>query len=158
MSSIKGALVVCAVLSMGTSFACMCFFSGIFEDYADQHPIVIRGTVTQHGEELPNISTGYFRTMKIDVSGTIKGSFPHTTFEFYGDTGMSCLRYISLRDFPVGSEHLFILRSDESLQPLMSCGESSLLILGDTVQGYVQEASGYNTYELGLEELIGRLQ
>ncbi len=71
---------------------------------------------------------------------------------------MSCLRYITLDDYPVGSEHLFILTNDESLQPLLVCGESSLLINGDTVQGHVRDDSEYRTYELGYDELLERVR
>lgn len=109
--SMKLVLAVTSSLVMSGSFACMCIYAGTFEEFADQHPFIVRGTVTQHGERLPNIS-GYFKTMTIAVSNTHKGNFPHTTFEFYGDTGMSCLRYITGADYPIGSEHLFILASD----------------------------------------------
>ena len=156
-SSMKTALAVTATLFMSASFACTCMYAGVFEVFAEQHPIIVRGTVRQHGERLPNNSR-YFKTMTIGVSNTLKGNFPHDTFEFYGDTGMSCLRYITLDDYPVGSEHLFILSSDESLQPLMVCGESSLLINGNTVQGHTQDASGYRTYEMDLNELLDQVR
>ncbi|KKO10923.1 hypothetical protein LCGC14_0024060 [marine sediment metagenome] len=155
--SMKGGLVVVATLFASASFACTCIFSGAFEVFAEQHPVIVRGKVLQHGERIPN-NSGYFKTMTIVVSDTLKGSFPYSTFEFYGDTGMSCLRYITLDDYPVGSEHLFILASDESLQPLMVCGESSLLINGDTVQGRVRDGGGYGTYELNLGELMERVR
>lgn len=155
--SVKGFTAIVASASISSSIACTCMFAGIFEEFAAQHPIVVRGTVYQHGEKLPN-NSNYFRTMTIVVSGTIKGNFPHTAFEFYGDTGMSCLRYITPDDYPIGSEHLFILESEESYQPLMVCGESSLLIHGDTAQGHVRDASGYHTYELEINDLLERLR
>lgn len=155
--STKCMVTIVAALSMSASFACMCIFAGIFEEFAEQHPIIVRGTVLEHGEELPNISDS-FKTMTVFVTNTVKGNFPHTTFDFYGDTGMSCLRYIALNDYPIGSEHLFILESDEPLQPLMVCGESSLLINGNIVQGHIREASGYRTDEVDLNELLERLR
>lgn len=155
--STKSIIAIAVAVYVSSGFACTCMFAGIFEEFAEQHPIIVRGTVYQHGEILPN-NSDYFKTMTIVVSETIKGSFPHTAFEFYGDTGMSCLRYITLDDYPIGSEHLFILESEESLQPLMVCGESSLLIQGDTVQGHVRDASGYHTYELDINELLERVR
>lgn len=154
----KLALAIAAsTVFASSSYACSCAPAGVFEVFAEQHPFIVRGTVLQHGEKLPN-NSGYFRTMTIGVSNTLKGNFPHSTFEFYGDTGMSCLRYITLDDYPVGSEHLFILASDEVLQPLMVCGESSLLINGDTVQGQRRDANGDPTYEIDLSELLDSLR
>lgn len=153
----KWVLAVASTVFASGSYACSCVSAGVFEVFAEQHPIIVRGTVLQHGERLP-INSDYFRTMTIGVSNTLKGDFPHSTFEFYGDTGMSCLRYITLDDYPIGSEHLFILASDEALQPLMVCGESSLLINGDTVQGQVRDGNGYRTYEIDLNELLDRVR
>ena len=132
-------------------------YMGVFEEYSKLHPIVVRGTVHEHGDTLPNRSD-YFKTMTVTVSETIKGSFPHTAFEFFGDTGMSCLRYITLEDYPIGSEHLFILESEEALQPLMVCGESSVLITQGTIQGHLRDANGYHTYEQDLDEFLTKLR
>lgn len=156
-SSMKWALAIASTAFASGSYACSCAPGGVFEVFAEQHPVIVRGTVLQHGERLPN-NSGYFRTMTIGVSNTLKGNFPHSVFEFYGDTGMSCLRYITLDDYPVGSEHLFILASDETLQPLMVCGESSLLINGDTVQGLRRDANGDPTYEIDINELLDRVR
>lgn len=153
----KAFIALVATISMSSGFACTCMFAGVFAEFAEQHPIIVRGTIHQHGEKLPNNSS-YFKTMTVVVSETVKGTFPHTAFEFYGDTGMSCLRYIALDDYPIGSEHLFILESEESLQPLMVCGESSLLIQGDSVQGHIRDATGFHTYELKIDDLIERVR
>lgn len=156
-SLMKWALSIASTVFASGSYACSCAPGGGFEVFAEQHPVIVRGTVLQHDERLPN-NSDYFRTMTISVSNTLKGDFPHSTFEFYGDTGMACLRYITLDDYPVGSEHLFILASDDALQPLMVCGESSLLINGDTVQGRSRDTNGYGTYEIDLNELLDRVR
>lgn len=114
----KGISIIVAALSFSTSMACTCLYMSVFEEFAKEHPIVIRVTVQGHGEQLPN-QPDYFKTMSVAVAETIKGYFPHTELEFFGETGMSCLRYISLEDYPLGSEHFFILESEESIQPLM---------------------------------------
>lgn len=150
-------LTVLAAFAINTSFACMCVNLGSFEEFATLHPIIVRGSVREYGEALPN-GSGYFNTMTIEVSETIKGDFPHLVFQFYGDTGMSCLRYITAEDYPLGSEHLFILESGNSLQPLMVCGESSVRIVGTTVRGHTLDENGYQIYEKALEEVLNQVR
>lgn len=150
-------VAVTAALSMSSSLACSCFYAGVFDEYSRQQPIVVRGTVAEHGAQLRNRS-GVFATMTVDVSDSVKGCFPHARFQFEGDTGKSCLRYITDNDYPIGSEHLFILASEESFQPLMSCGESSVLIKGDKAEGHLMDVNGYRTYEVDLEELVESLE
>ena len=122
---------------------------GKFQVFAQSHPIVVRGTISKHGDAL-RINPEYFKDMTIAVTDVVKGDFPHTSFEFYGDTGMSCLRYITADDYPIGSEHLFILSDNSAVQPLMVCGESSVLIQGNTVVG----RESFEKYTMKLDELI----
>lgn len=152
----KAIFIVVAALSFGSSVACTCLYMGSFEEFVQEHPIVVRGTVQGHGEQLRNRSS-YFETMSIAVSGTIKGYFPHSEFEFIGDTGMSCLRYITSEDYPIGSEHFFILESEEPIQPLMVCGEASVRIMGDIVKGHSLHG-GYSTYEKDLDEFLEKIR
>jgi len=152
----KATIIIVAALSFGSSLACSCHYMGVFEEFVKEHPIVVRGTVQKHGEQLRDQSSS-FKTMSIVVSETIKGNFPHSEFEFFGDTGMSCLRYITLENYPVGSEHFFILESEEFNQPLMVCGESSVLIMGDIVKGYSLHG-GYSTYEKDLNVFLEQIR
>lgn len=149
----RGMLVTMAALFFSSSFACTCLYMGTFEEFVKEHPIVVRGTVKEHGEELAT-QPGYFKTMSVVVSESIKGSFPHSELQFIGDRGMSCLRYITLEDYPVGSEHLFILESEESTQPLMVCGEASVRIRGNSVEGYSLDDGSYSAYERNLDEFL----
>lgn len=110
---VKGIVATLIALSTSFSFACMCIFMGAFADFSKLHPNVVRGTVIGYGEELQNQSN-YFKTMTVTVTESIKGAYPHDEVRFRGDTGMSCLRYITRDDYPIGSEHLFILESDYS--------------------------------------------
>lgn len=153
----KGFIAIAAALSISSSIACLCVYMGTFEEFSKLHPVIVRGTVYEHGQALRD-RPGFFKTMTVTVSDTIKGSFPHTEVEFFGDTGMSCLRYITLEDYPLGSEHLFILESDKSAQPLIVCGESSVLITDSTVQGHMRDANGYLTYERDLEEFLDKVK
>lgn len=152
----KFILTVVTAFLYGSSIACTCLYMGTFEEFATEHPVIIKGTVQEYGEQLHNRS-GYFQTMSIAVSESIKGSFPHSRLELFGDTGMSCLRYISSEDYPIGSEHLFILESDELVQPLMVCGEASVQITGETVTGHSLH-SGYRKYERNLDEFLAQIR
>ena len=153
----KSIVLALAALSVTTAIACTCFYAGTFEVYAKQHPIIVRGVVESYGAELPT-NAGIFKTMRVSVSDTIKGSFPHTTFEFFGDTGMSCLRYITRQDFPIGSEHFFLLEDDDASQPLMVCGEASVAIHGDSIQGNMISENEYVVYEMDVEGFIQKVR
>ena len=153
----KSIVLALAALSVTTAIGCTCFYAGTFEVYAKQHPIIVRGVVESYGPELPT-NAGIFKTMKVSVSDTIKGSFPHSTFEFFGDTGMSCLRYITRQDFPIGSEHFFLLEDYDASQPLMVCGEASVAIHGDSIQGNMISENEYVVYEMGVEEFIQKIR
>jgi hypothetical protein len=145
------------LLTAGSAFACSCLYVGPFEVYSRNYPIVVRGTVMDHGETL-SINSDYFATMGIEVNEIVKGDYPHDAFDFYGDTGMSCLRYITAEDFPLGSEHFFILSDTNALQPLLVCGESSVRIEDSTVLGREPGANGYVTYEMSVDEFLARVR
>jgi hypothetical protein len=149
--------VLALLLATGGAFACSCFYVGTFDVYSRHYPIVVRGTVTDHGETL-SINSDYFATMGIEVNERVKGDYPHDAFDFYGDTGMSCLRYITAEDFPLGSEHFFILSDTNALQPLLVCGESSVRIEGNTVHGQELGPDGYTPYAMPVDEFLSRLE
>lgn len=150
---IKGLLATIAALSFGSSVACTCLYMGAFEEFAQSYRVVVRGTVLGYGEQLPNKSD-YFKTMSVSVSESIKGEFAHSEIEFFGDTGMSCLQYITSEDYPIGSEHLFILESEGPVQPLLVCGESSVRIVGDSVEGQILDSGVYSPYSKNLDEFL----
>ena len=158
IASLYTASLVLAIvaLSVNTASATTCLYAGTFEVFAKKHPIIVRATVDSYGSLVPN-RTDVFRTMKVTVSETIKGVFPHSTFEFFGDTGMSALRYITRQDFPIGSEHFFLLEGDGISQPLMVCGEASVAIHGDSIHGNKINENQYEVYELGVEEFIQKV-
>lgn len=152
----RASLALAAALWASASLACTCVYEGPFTDFAKQHPIIVRGTVQSYGDTLRNHSDR-FETMTVTVREIIKGDFPHRQFEFFGDTGMSCLRFITLHDYPIGSEHLFILRDTETVQPLMVCDESSVEIIDNSVHGRVHVPEGIRSYEEALETFLQKL-
>lgn len=159
ISSFYTTSLLLAVLTLfaNPASATTCFYAGTFEVFAKKHPIIVRAVVDSYGSLVPN-HADVFRTMKVNVSETIKGSFPHSTFQFFGDTGMSALRYITRQDFPIGSEHFFLLEDDDAFQPLMGCGEASVGIHGDSVQGHTLGENGYEVYEMGVGEFIQKVK
>lgn len=152
----RASLALAAALWTSASLACTCVYEGPFTEFAEQHPIIVRATVQTYGDRLRNYSDR-FETMTVTVREIIKGDFPHRQFEFIGDTGMSCLSFITLHDYPIGSEHLFILRDAESVQPLMVCGESSVEIIGGSIHGRVHVPEGIRSYEETLETFLQKL-
>lgn len=152
---IQLACIVTVVLSSSYAIACSCRYGGKFEVYSSSNPIVVRGTILSYGTELRN-DDRFFETMTIEISDVVKGTIQHSRIELQGDTGVSCFKYISLNAYPIGSEHLFSLRSTEQLQPLWGCGESSIRIKGSVAEGFDRNERGF--YNIDLDELIGRIK
>jgi len=124
--------VAALLLSSEYSFACSCIDQGGFVEYSKGRT-VIRGTVTSYGPELRHKKTLY-ETMTVSVDELIQGSFGHPMIDFMGDPGNLCLTYVNSKTYPIGSEHLFTVFSEDEKQGLGGCGEVSVLIAGDTVK------------------------
>ena len=127
-------LLMLLSLASSSSLACTTLYIGDFLEFSKTQPVIVRATVSSHGAIL-RINADYFEEMTVTVTGVVKGDFSHDSVVFFGDTGSSCLRYITRAEFPIGSEHLFILESSDSRQPLLVAGESSVRVLGDTILG-----------------------
>ena len=147
----KPILAMIIALSSTYAMACSCFYGGKFQEYSASFPIVVRGTVSSYGDTLRN-REGYFSTMYIDVSDVVKGDFSSNHVELQGDTGMSCFKFITNSQFPIGSEHLFLITNNQTTQPLWGCGESSVRIIGDFAEGIDGNGTGF--YRIKLEELV----
>lgn len=152
-SAIFALVVTLLIASLSTlAYACMCFYSGAFQEYAASNPIVIRGKVNL-GDLLPRISSNTYGFMRVEVQEVLKGEFSHKSILFRGGDGMSCAKYMSSADYPNGSEHLFILRSTNERQDLLGCGEVSVRITGDTVEGQRLAGGRYQPYQMSLDAL-----
>ena len=138
------------------ALACTCFYQGEFIEYSRSHPIVIKGRVAFHGQQLRN-RENTFTSMLIEVSEVIKGSLDERTVELEGDRGMSCLQYITAEQFPIDSEHLFLLSSAQPVQGLGVCGETSVRVNNGIVEGMSRTSQGMQSYELPLEDVIERI-
>lgn len=146
-------LVCATVIALSSSYAmaCTCMYGGKFEIYSSSNPVIVRGTILSYGAKL-RTNDRYFETVTIEISDIVKGNFQHSRVELQGDTGMSCFKYISSAAYPIGSEHLFSLSSNEPLQPLWGCGESSVQISGSVAEGIDGNGGGF--YKIDLNELI----
>ncbi len=152
-SRLKILLVVVFAFASSSSLACTMLYQGPFATFAQMQPVIVRARVIAHGESLRN-RADYFEEMTVAVSEVIKGDYPNGRIRFFGDTGMSCLSYITLEKYPIDSEHLFILESSKPRQPLLAAGESSVRIEGDTVHG----RDLAEQYAMPLAELLVRVR
>ncbi len=154
---VKAKLLLFAAIAISSSYACTCFYQGVFLEYAEAHPIVVRGTISGYGEPLRNDET-YYESMTVAVNSVVKGTYPHRRIEFQGDTGMSCLRYVTERDYPIGSEHFFIVSDQAVQQPLLVCGEGSVLLTGERIEGRNPPGSAELTYSIALADFLAALK
>ena len=123
-----------SLISPQLSHACSCAYMGKFIEYSEGHTI-IRGEIKSYG---PRLSHGeaLHATMKVSIVEVITGSIPHTIIEFTGDPGHLCLTYVNSDRYPIGSEHLFTVHSQDKKQGLGGCGEVSVSIIDGKVKGF----------------------
>ncbi len=149
------------LVTMGAqqAFACSCMDMGRFAEFSRHSPNVARITVIAHGKKF-NCGQECSDTMSVAVNEVIRGDVPIKELTLYGDTGMSCLTYIDLKTYPIGSEHLIILQDSESLQPLLGCGEPTVAIVDNTVVGKERDdrTGQYSSYRLSLDQFIKNLK
>jgi len=126
------------------AFACSCDYAGEFEEFSKGR-VVIRGEIVGYGPKLDHGKTLY-STMQVNVSEVIKGTYNHSTIEFMGDPGHLCLTYVDSRRYSIGSEHLFILFSDDQNQGLAGCGEVSVSVKYGRVRGISLNSVDYDKF------------
>jgi len=137
--------------------------SGSFIEYANGElwgtPIrsVVKATVKRYGlGRALNWGLG-FTSMTVKVTEVIRGPFVHSELTLTGDDGgLSLSAPITEEQYPIGSEHYFSLSADTKIQPLDSCGESSVLIKGDTIEGGSTHY-GLIIYTLDIQDFIRQL-
>ncbi len=135
-----------------SSNACDCLYAGNFSEYS-KGQTVIRGKIRSYGPKLNHGETLY-ATMKVSVQQVIKGSYAHRSVRFKGDPGHLCLTYINSNRYSVGSEHLFVLFSDEGKQGLGGCGEVSVTIADGKIHGAGYIDSEWTEYSVDYDEFI----
>lgn len=138
--------------------ACSCLYQGEFKEYATKRDGVIRARIMSYGSKLSHGETLY-ESMIVEVTDVIKGNYSKSSLTFLGDPGHLCRAYVNSKRFTLGSEHLFsIVSSEKDSQPLGGCGESSVAIKGESVEGYKQTKDGYKAYSLKIVDIIKFLQ
>lgn len=141
-----------------SAMACSCMYQGEFKEYATKRDGIIRARINSYGSKLSHGETLY-ESMIVEVTDVIKGNYSNSSLIFLGDPGYLCRAYVNSEQFTIGSEHLFsIFSSEKDSQPLGGCGESSVVIKGDYVEGYKQTNDGCKSYRLKIADLIKFLQ
>jgi hypothetical protein len=130
---------------------------GKFSEYTSGGNGVIRARVKSYGPRLPHGNTLY-ESMVVEVTEVTKGKYTGQELTFLGDPGHLCRAYIDSEKFEVGSEHFISISNEESIQALGGCGESSVIIKGDFIEGYEITDGGYEPYTLKVRDLLKLLK
>jgi hypothetical protein len=133
--------------------ACSCPYAGKFIEYISGGKGVIRATVKSYGPRLTHGDTLY-ESMVVEVTAVIKGQYSGQELTFLGDPGNLCRAYVNAEKFVVGSEHFFSIANEKSTQPLGGCGESSVIIKGDYIEGKELIENSYQPYTMKIVNLI----
>jgi hypothetical protein len=126
---------------------------GKFSEYTSDGYGVIRARIKSYGPRLTHGTTLY-ESMLVEVNEVVKGKYTGQEIVFLGDPGHLCRAYIDSEKFVVGSEHFISIASEESVQALGGCGESSVVIKGDFVEGVELTDSGFEAYTLKIRDLL----
>lgn len=137
--------------------ACSCAYGGKFSKYTSGDNGVIRAKIKSYGPRLPHGKTLY-ESMVVEVTEVIKGEYTGQELTFLGDPGNLCRAYVNSEIFKVGSEHFIAIASEKSVQPLGGCGESSVMIKGDVIEGKELTNNGYKPYTLKTLDLVKLLK
>ena len=144
--------MVISLIGLQTSHACDCVYAGDFTEFSKGRT-VIRGEIVSYGPKLSHGETLY-ATMVVSVKQVIKGSYAHRSVQFEGDPGNLCLTYVDSNQYSIGSEHLFILSSDEKTQGLLGCGEVSVAIVDGKVFSWELIDGEWKEYSVDYDDFI----
>jgi hypothetical protein len=129
--------------------ACTCGASPSFVRIIPDSPVIIRGKVLDHRSAGSNVAHEHPYSMTVEVKELLKGQTKSPQLTLTGGAGLLCRPEISR--FPIDSEWVFALYpaswdGDKSSElAISSCGENTLAVRGDTVQGKVTQTA--NTAE-----------
>ncbi len=137
--------------------ACSCAYMGKFIEYTSGGNGVIHARIISYGPGLTHGNTLY-ENMVVEVIEVIKGKYTGQKLIFLGDPGHLCRAYIDSEKFAVGSEHFISISSEESIQALGGCGESSVIIKGDFIEGIELIDNSYEPYILKVHDLVKLLK
>lgn len=137
--------------------ACTCGYLGVFENYSNTNPIVVRATVSGFGDKL-SASSNYYTSLVAEITEIYKGEIANTSITLLGDRGMDCRSYIDPQQFELGNEYLFSLTSGDATQILGGCGESFVKIEETLISGSGFVNGKWGTYSSSLEELVSKLR
>jgi len=127
-------------------------YAGEFKEFA-KGQTVVKGIVESLGSKLEH-DEGLHATMKVSIRELIKGSYPYKSVNLMGDPGYMCLTYIDSKEYPIGSEHLFILFSQDKEQGLAGCGEVSVSISSGKIHGTKLTDKKFVNYSVNYDRFI----
>jgi len=130
---------------------------GKFIEYASNRDGVVRAKVKSYGPRLSHGKTLY-ESMVVEIMEVVKGKYAQEELTFLGDPGNLCRGYVDSLKFKIGSEHFFSLTNKNVTQPLGGCGESSLPIKGDLIEGNELVGNTYKPYTMRVIDLIKSLK
>lgn len=149
-------LLLIALCFPGISMACSCVYVGEFIKYTSGGHGVIHARIKSYGPRLAHGNTLH-ESMTVEVVEVIRGNYTGEELVLLGDPGHLCRAYVDSGRFEVGSEHLISIAGEEAIQPLGGCGESSVIIKGDFVEGVELTDSGFEPYTLKIRDLLNLL-
>jgi hypothetical protein len=124
---------------------------GEFKKYSDGHR-VIRGKILNYGKQIHE--EYLFDTMNVSIEEVVNGSYPHSKIKFVGDPGHLCLTYVDSDRYPIGSEHLFTVFSEDKKQGLGGCGEVSVAIDKGKVKGVKFRDDKWREYVIDYDKFL----
>jgi len=139
------------------SMACSCTYGGKFSEYSSKSKGVIRAKIKSYGPRLPHGETLY-ESMVVEVIEVIKGKYKNHKLTLLGDPGFLCRDYVNAKRFGIESEHLFSLANEKTTQPLGGCGESSVVIKGNIIEGNELIEDVYKPYTMSVADFIELLK
>ena len=137
--------------------ACSCGFDGGRFWKFSEGGTVAKGTVTAISD-LPEEGDPAHPTMTVAIDDVVTGSFSHDVVVLEGDRGWDCLKYVGGQEYPIGSEHLFILLDDDLVQGLFVCGETSVRIREGRVYGERRLFGRFRTYSVDYDRFVRKLK
>lgn len=150
-------LLLISLCLPGISMACSCAYAGKFVEYALDGKGVVRAKIKNYGPRLSHGKTLY-ESMTVEVTQVVKGNYKAAELTLLGDPGHLCRAYVDSQRFEIGSEHFFAILDDDSRQALGGCGESSVIIKDDLVEGRELTDKGFKLYTLKVSELVEALK
>ena len=143
------------LLQTSLSLACTCIYGGEFAENSARYRGVVRAKVIKYGR---HHKEDIYKSIIVEVTDVVKGEFNHSKIKLIGDLGHHCREYAKAKKYQIGKEFLFVIGNNKKVQTLYGCGESSILIDGNTVKGYQLVGGSFKPYSMSLKTLTNKMK